>query len=156
MKKTFGRKHYTETIHYDIEQLARLMKLAAVQVFNKLKIQITPDEFSALDVISCHSGICQRDLAKLLLKDRANTGRVLDSLEEKGLVTRFVDTKNNRLVKKMAVTEKGYRCLVHTAKTLKDHVQQVEQYFLKDEIEALQVSLKKFRTNIEKVLELNI
>ena len=56
----------------------------------------------------------------------------------------------------MAVTEKGYRCLVHTAKTIKDHVQQVEQYFQKDEIEALQVSLKKFRTNIEKVLELNI
>ena len=56
----------------------------------------------------------------------------------------------------MALTEKGYRTLVHTAKTLKDHVHQVENYFQKDEIAALQVSLKKFRTNIEKVLELNI
>ena len=129
MKKTFGRKHYTETIHYDIEQLARLMKLAAVQTFNKLNIEITPDEFTALDIISCHSGICQRDLAKLLLKDRANTGRILDSLEEKGLVTRFVDTKNNRLVRKMALTENGYKQLVQTAKTIRNYVQQVEQYF---------------------------
>ena len=156
MKKTFGRKHYTETIHYDIEQLARLMKLAAVQTFNKLNIEITPDEFTALDIISCHSGICQRDLAKLLLKDRANTGRILDSLEEKGLVTRFVDTKNNRLVRKMALTENGYKQLVQTAKTIRNYVQQVEQYFQREEVEALQVSLKKFRTNIEKVLELNI
>ena len=122
MKKFFGRKHYTETIHYDIEQLARVMKLAAVQTFNKLKLDITPDEFSTLDVISCHSGICQRDLAKLILKDRANTGRILDSLEEKELVTRFVDTKSNRLVKKMALTEKGYKKLIEVAKTIKNHI----------------------------------
>lgn len=156
MKKIFGRKHYTETIHYEIEQLARIMKLAATQTFNKLELDITPDEFSALDVISCHSGICQRDLAKLLLKDRANTGRILDALEDKKLVTRFVDTKNNRLVKKMAITEKGYKQLVEVAKTIKNHIEQVEKYFQKDEIDSLQVSLKKFRTNIEKVLELNI
>ena len=156
MKKFFGRKHYTETIHYEIEQLARVMKLAAVQTFNKLKLDITPDEFSTLDVISCHSGICQRDLAKLILKDRANTGRILDSLEEKELVTRFVDTKSNRLVKKMALTEKGYKKLIEVAKTIKNHIRQAEEYFQRDEIEALQASLKKFRANIEKVLELNI
>lgn len=156
MKKIFGRKHYTETIHYDIEQLARIMKLAAIQTFNKLNLDINPDEFSTLDVISCHSGICQRDLAKLIFKDRANTGRILDTLEEKELVTRFIDTKNNRLVKKIAITEKGYKCLIGTAKAIKDHVKQVEQYFQKEEIDALQVSLKKFRTNLEKVLELNI
>lgn len=156
MKKIFGRKHYTETIHYEIEQLARIMKLAAVQTFNKLKLDITPDEFSALDIISCHSEICQRDLAKLLLKDRANTGRILDSLEEKKLVTRFVDTKNNRLVKKMALTEQGYKKIVQVADTIKNHIHQVEKFFQKDEIDSLQISLKKFRTNIEKVLELNI
>ena len=156
MKKTFGKKHYVETIHYDIEQTARILKLAAMQTFNKLQIEITHDEFTALDIISCHSGICQRDLAKLLLKDRANTGRILDSLEEKGLVTRFVDTKNNRLVRKMALTENGYKQLVQTAKTIRNYVQQVEKYFQREEVDALQVSLKKFRTNIEKVLELNI
>ena len=43
----------------------------------------------------------------MILKDRANTGRILDNLERQGLITRFIDTKNNRLVKKMGITEKG-------------------------------------------------
>lgn len=44
---------------------------------------VTPDEFYALDAIMLNEGICQRELAKLILKDRPNTGRILDSLEKK-------------------------------------------------------------------------
>ena len=74
-------KHFTDSLYYDIEQSARLMKKASIQFFDILQIDITPDEYSALDTISCNAGICQRDLAILILKDRANTGRILDSLE---------------------------------------------------------------------------
>lgn len=149
-------KHYTESIHYDIEQLARVMKLGATQTFNKLKIELSPEEYSTLDVISCHSGICQRDLAKLIFKDRANTGKILTSLEEKGCITRFVDTKNNRLVRKMAITEKGYKVLINTNKALEGHIEQVLDKIPLVDMEQLQNSLKLLRTNIEKILELNI
>ena len=74
------------------------MKLAAANMFNKLKLNIGVEEYGALDVISCNEGICQRDLAKIILKDRANTGRIVNTLEEKGFITRSADTKNNRLV----------------------------------------------------------
>lgn len=149
-------KHYTESIHYDIEQTARVMKLMANQLFNSLKFDILPDEYCALDVISCHSGICQRDLAKLIFKDRANTGRILNSLEEKGLITRFVDTKNNRLVRKMAMTESGYKKLQSINTALKAHLKFAEEYFSEEEMETLQASLRKFRESAEKLLELNI
>ena len=76
-------------------------------MFQNLNIPLTMDEFVALDVIQANDGICQRELAKLILKDRPNTGRILNSLEEKGYVERFVDTKNNRLVRKMILTEEG-------------------------------------------------
>lgn len=94
------KKHYTDSIYYDIELTARIMKLLGTQVFENLKIGITPEEHAALDTIFCHPGICQRDLAKLILKDRANTGRILHSLESKNLITRTIDMKNNRLIKK--------------------------------------------------------
>lgn len=156
MKKDINLKHYTESIHYDIEQTARVMKLMATQFFNKLKFEIGTDEYCALDVISCHSGICQRDLAKLIFKDRANTGRILNSLEEKGLITRFVDTKNNRLVRKMAITENGYKELKNINRKLKLHLSIIDRRFSEEEVENLQQSLRKFRKSIEEHLELNI
>ena len=104
-------KHYTDTLNYELEKTAKVMKILGMQVMEKLNISLLLDEYVALDIISCHQGICQRDLAKLIIKDRANTGRILNSLEEKSLITRFVDTKNNRLVRKMAITESGYKML---------------------------------------------
>ena len=93
-------KHYIDSIYYDVELTAYAMRMLGRQLFENLNLGITLAEHAALDTIFCNAGICQRDLAKLILTDRANTGRILDSLEEKGLITRFVDLKNNRLVKK--------------------------------------------------------
>jgi len=84
-------EHYTDSIHYELEQTSRLMKILTKKLFEKLEIGITMDEYAALDTISINAGICQRDLAKLIIKDRANTGRILDTLEQKGFITRFID-----------------------------------------------------------------
>ena len=89
--------HYTDSLNYELERTARALKLRGVQIFNALGIQITTEEFCALDIISCHDEICQRDLAKYLLKDRANTGRILNSLEEKNLITRKEQKRKRRL-----------------------------------------------------------
>ena len=102
-----GIGHYTDSIHYELEQTSRLMNMLTNQLFKKLELSITFDEYIALDTVSINAGICQRDLAKLILKYRANSGRILNELEQKGFITRFIDTKNNRLVKKMGITETG-------------------------------------------------
>lgn len=149
-------KHYIESIYYDIELTARVMKVLGAQTFERLNIGVTPEEHAALDTISCHPGICQRDLAKLILKDRANTGRILNSLEEKGLITRFVDIKNNRLIKKMAMTEAGYAKLQDTNGKIKLMLQQVSSKFPQEEIDKLQQALRKFRKNLEESVEMNI
>ena len=104
MKEVF---HYTDSIHYELEQTAKLMRMLTLQLFEKLNIQISLDECAALDTISYNEGICQRDLAKLIIKDRANTGRIVNSLEAKGFIKRVIDMKNNRLVKKLKITDKG-------------------------------------------------
>ena len=75
------KKHFTDTIFYQVELTARYTKMLGTQLFGKLGLGLTPEEFSALDIISYSEDLCQRDLAKLILKDRANTGKLLDSLE---------------------------------------------------------------------------
>lgn len=148
--------HYTDSINYELEQTARLMKLLGLQLFDKLQLNITPDEYAALDTVSVNAGICQRDLAKLLLKDRANTGRILESLEQKGFITRFIDTKNNRLVKKMGITEKGYKELDMINSKIKGHIENARGKISPKEVEKVQVVLKKFRKNLEQMVETNI
>ena len=59
---------------------------------------------------------------KIILKDRPSTGRILNSLEEKRLIKRFADTKNNRLVRKMKLTEEGEKFIRKSNKKLKDYL----------------------------------
>lgn len=148
--------HYTDSIHYELEQTARLMKILTLQLFDKLNLEITPDEYFALDTVSINAGICQRDLAKLLLKDRANTGRILESLEQKGFITRFIDTKNNRLVKKMGITEKGYNEIDLINTKIKGYIENTTGRISPKEVDKVQEMLKKFRENLEQMVEINI
>ena len=148
--------HYTDSIHYELEQTSRLMKKVTTQLFEKLEIGLSIDEYAALDTVSVNAGICQRDLAKLILKDRANTGRILDSLEQKGFITRFIDTKNNRLVKKMGITERGLKELDTINKKVKQYLESVTKTISDEDIERVQETLKSFRLELEKVVEINI
>ena len=149
-------KHYTDTLNYELEKTARVMRILGIHLMEKLKIDLMLDEYVALDIVSCHQGICQRDLAKLIIKDRANTGRILNSLEEKGLITRFVDTKNNRLVRKMAITEKGYKILISINKKVESYVAETKRVVSEDELDGLYLSLKKLREKLEEMIELKI
>lgn len=73
MEETKLVEHYTDSIYYELEKTARYCRFLGVQVFDKLGVDINPSEYATLDTISCNPGLCQRDLAKLILKDRANT-----------------------------------------------------------------------------------
>lgn len=153
---TNNSMHYTDSIHYELEQTSRLMRILGIQLFEKLEIEMTIDEYAALDTIYCNPGICQRDLAKLILKDRANTGRILDSLEVRGFVARFIDTKNNRLVKKMDVTEIGQKELETVNFKFQNHLKGVTKKICPKEVDAVRDTLKKFRLDLEKAVNMNI
>lgn len=148
--------HYTDSIHYELEQTSRLMKILTIQLFEKLEIEISMDEYAALDTVSVNAGICQRDLAKLILKDRANTGRILNVLEQKGFITRFIDTKNNRLVKKMGITEKGLSELNNINNKVKAYLEGVTKRISQKEIEKVKKALKALRVELEQIVEMNI
>lgn len=148
--------HYTDSIHYELEQTSRLMKMLSIQLFNRLGISMTLEEYAALDTVSVNAGICQRDLAKLLLKDRANTGRILNTLEEKGFITRFIDTKNNRLVKKMGITEKGLKELNSINNKIKKYLEGVTKRLEQEDVEKVHKVLTAFRIELESLVEMNI
>ena len=148
--------HYIDSIFYQIEQTAKYCRYLSVQLLQKLELDVTFDEFIVLDTIDANESICQRELAKLILKDRASTGRLLNSLEEKGCVERFVDTKNNRLVRKMKLSEKGGKILVDTTEKIRDYVGTLPQVFNEQDKESLIKAIINFRQNIEKEVQMKI
>lgn len=151
-----GIGHYTDSIHYELEQTSRLMNMLTNQLFKKLELSITFDEYIALDTVSINAGICQRDLAKLILKDRANTGRILNELEQKGFITRFIDTKNNRLVKKMGITETGLQELNSINNKIKTYLSGVTKRIPPEDADKVRDILRAFRLELDKIVETNI
>lgn len=151
-----GIGHYTDSIHYELEQTSRLMNMLTNQLFKKLELSITFDEYIALDTVSINAGICQRDLAKLILKDRSNTGRILNELEQKGFITRFIDTKNNRLVKKMGITETGLQELNSINNKIKTYLSGVTKRIPPEDVDKVRDILRAFRLELDKIVETNI
>ena len=146
-----GIGHYTDSIHYELEQTSRLMNMLTNQLFKKLELSITFDEYIALDTVSINEGICQRDLAKLILKDR-----ILNELEQKGFITRFIDTKNNRLVKKMGITETGLQELNSINNKIKTYLSGVTKRIPPEDVDKVRDILRAFRLELDKIVETNI
>lgn len=149
-------EHYTQTIFYQIEQTAKYCRFLGAQVFQKLNMPVTPDEFAAMDVIYAHGAMCQRELAKLILKDRPNTGRILNLLEEKGYIERFLDTKNNRLVRKMKLTSAGEEVTLNVSKALREYIEKLPKIFSENDKKDLMDLIKRFRLSLEQEVEMKI
>ena len=149
-------KHFTDTIFYQIELTAKYTKMLGIQLFGKLGVGLTIEEFSTLDTISAHQELCQRDLAKLILKDRANTGKLLDSLESKGLIERELSIKNNRPVKIIKITTAGKDMYEETYAKLEPHHNYVKEKIKNTDLAKMGELLKDLREILEDTIEIGI
>ena len=149
-------KHYINSIYYQFELTAKYCKYLGSQLFQKLKLALSLDEVVTLDTLAFYGEMCQRDLAKLILKDRPSTGRILNTLEDKNYITRFADTKNNRLVRKMKLTKEGKTVLERATKLLKEYMNNLPEFLSQADIEQLEASIIKFKQGLEKEVEMNI
>lgn len=149
-------KHFTDSIFYQVELTARYTKMLGTQLFGMLGIGLTPEEFSALDIISFNDGLCQRDLAKMILKDRANTGKLLDSLETKQYIIRELAVKNNRPVKIIKITENGQKIYKDTYKKLTPLHKAVEERIKNSDLAKVGDLLAELRDVLEDTMEIDI
>lgn len=150
------KKNYTQSTYYQIRLTARYLKILGTQFFEKIKAGMPFDEFVALDVISKEGPMCQRDLAKLLLKDRANTGRIALSLEKKKYIEIVIEQKNSRLIKKLTVTKNGENFIDEITQKLEPTMRIIEEKFDEAEEKQLSASLKKCREILKTIIEMQI
>lgn len=149
-------QHFINTLYYQVEQTAKYCRYLGAQLFDKLKIGVSVEELVTLDTLSLNDGICQRDLAKIILKDRPATGRILNLLENKGYIKRSADTKNNRRIRKITMTEDGKLILKKVTGMIKVYLEKIPNEFSEEKIEEMKNNMKEFRNILEKEVEFNI
>jgi len=128
-----------------------------VRVVNKLRCQIgrqlkhmdlTSEQWAVLARLREEDGLTQNELAKRILKDQANTTRILDKVEKKGLVRR-VDALNDRRTYLIYLTDEGR----HAVEVCNPLVQQVKEkiteVLTEDEITALRRMLDIISQNLD-------
>jgi DNA-binding MarR family transcriptional regulator len=154
--KTEIHEHFTDTIFYQIELTAKYCKLLGQQVFEKFNLGISLEEYSVLDVLTINEALCQRDIAKIILKDRANTGKLLDSLALKKYITRELAVKNNRPVKLVKITDEGIKKVNEVAEKARPNYNLVKEKINNRNLAKVGDLLKELREILKETIEIQI
>lgn len=149
-------EHYTKSLPYELELTSRVLHEAAKCFFEQNKFPISQEEFTILDCLYIYPDIIQIELAKLIFKGRAHTGRFLKSLEEKGLIERTPGKSGSKIIIKSTITPKGLELYKQISRALDEHIQSANSIVsidIKNVIKMLQTiredAIKQFNIKFE-------
>ncbi len=106
---------------------ALLSKIAQLQMFAHKQFPITPEQHFILSILSENKELYQRQICEIAYKDRPNVTRLINILEEKGLVKRVPDV-NKRKIYKIIITDEGIKLHNH----IKQHMIALRDEAVKD------------------------
>ncbi len=147
---------YADCLPYFVDKASVYLRLHASVFLHSLNSDLTVEQFIALDAIAMNKDICQRDLAKILLKDRSNVTRIVSILESKGLIKREAAIKQNRPVKILKITPKGQKLADKYNIPLKKHLNDFLGDFSRTELEQFQNTLEKIINKISENVNIQI
>lgn len=150
------RKYLTDGLFYEVRITSRYVNLMGSQVFDKLQITISFEEYLILDILSYNAGICQRDLAKMLLRDRSNLGKIVSELEKKKLLTVKPSIRNNRSIKQLFISKKGLNLCDEIYTKLEPYVKYFDEKIKNEEQKMLISYLQNCRKIIDEIVETKI
>lgn len=148
---------YTESMYYQIKLTEKICKIFCKQLEETLNLPISMDEFTILNIVNEHNGdIHQRDIAKLLFKDRANTGKMLNKLEEKGYISRKEETRNKRQVNILTVTKEGQKTIETMHSEIDPIFERIERRVSKEDKAICRRHMQNIRDVITESIEIDI
>lgn len=156
MKTKTEKRYYTEGMFFQIRMTSRYMNIVGNKVFEKLKTNISFEEYLILEIISYNEGICPIDLAKMLLRDRSNLGKIVSNLEKYKFLRVKPALKNNRTVKNLFLTENGKKVCNDVYMKFNPYMDKVYAAFSKEEQETISKYLIKCRKVFDDISETQI
>ncbi len=99
---TKNAAQHTEIEKRSLDAFIKLMRASESLTGRTSRIMalsnLTVSQFGVLDVLFHKGSLCQRDIAKKILKSTGNITMVIDNLEKRGLVHRERDSDDRRYI----------------------------------------------------------
>ena len=147
---------YADCLPYLIDKASVYLRSRGSIYIKSLGLDLTIEQYIALDAIAAADNLCQRDLAKVLLKDRSNVTRILSILEKKGLIQRVTSTKQNRPVKLLKITNEGRKLTEKYMPVVKQDLKNFLDSFDDRELEQFKQTLEKIISKISEKTNIQI
>ncbi len=128
----------------------------STQTFTEKEFGLTPDQYVILLLLLENEEIvCQRQLAEIMLKDRANIARIIEIMHKNGLIEKIPDS-NGRKIYKLIVTEKGKKLKDKVFPTDIDLRNAITNNISAEELATTFNTLEKMNKNIRDKVKLQI
>ncbi len=118
--------------------------------------EITPDEMTIFYCIYFNPHMSQSEMAKFLFKGKAHVGKILNDMEERGLIKRIADTRDNIIIKRNEITEKGLVFLEKGHKETDRIKKAMKEEFSLDDIHKLISYLKRYRKVLNSLVDVKL
>ena len=133
-----------------------LIRGLSTQTFTEKEFGLTPDQYVILSLLVENEEIvCQRQLAEIMLKDRANIARIIEIMHKNGLIEKIPDS-NGRKIYKLIVTEKGKKLKDKVFSTDIDLRNAITNNISAEELATTFNTLEKMNKNIRDKVKLQI
>ncbi|PQL89960.1 MarR family winged helix-turn-helix transcriptional regulator [Apibacter sp. wkB309] len=136
------------SIGYQLSYTENLHRNLLNKKFSTNKLDITPEQFIILDLLTEHStGISMQKISEKIHRDNSAITRSIDILEKKNLVSR-VNAEKDRRKKIILITKQGIT-LLHNAKDIaKQYAKEVAKGLTEKQLNDLFSILKTIQKNI--------
>lgn len=94
------------------ERTTRIIKLRFHQLFNDENIDITPEQWVVLDILSKNKVLSQKEISDISFKDAPSVSRLLLGLINKGFIEKEILNSDKR-VSNICLTIKGKEAVAH-------------------------------------------
>lgn len=139
---------FEENLGRYIGRIHNLFSYKLNQLLRQYEADITVDQFRLLTHLWKQDGISQQQLALLVRRDRASVTRMVDILEEQGIISRRADNEDRR-INLIFLTKKGKQLEPVASKAAQETLDISQKGFSKADRLALAELLKKVITNLK-------
>lgn len=131
-----------------------LSRIATLQMYSKNKFPITPEQYLVLSILVETGELYQRQICEITYKDRPNMTRLINILEDDGLVKRSPDAQG-RKINKIQVTEKGAKLHAKIKPYMLELRDEAVKDIKKEELQICFSIMNKMISNLEKKTKLH-
>jgi DNA-binding MarR family transcriptional regulator len=133
---------------YLINLAAQRLKYELHQVFQARGYDITPEQWAVLNRLWEQDGLSQVELAERTFKDKPGTTRILNLLEQKGIVLRRRDAEDGRVMH-VFLTKAGKDLKEKLIPCAEEVLVKSGQNLTKEEVLQFKQILRKILANLE-------